>query len=93
MHQPKPKPINPHDLSGVWMMHPGGITKMIPEQSHPPMTPWAQQRFDAAIPTMGPRDLLGKENDPLLKLRGSGKEIWANEHADEYIRRLRKGWE
>jgi hypothetical protein len=33
------------------------------------------------------------ENDPLLKLRGTGKEIWANEHADEYIRRLREGWE
>jgi hypothetical protein len=71
-NKPKPKPINPHDLSGVWMMHPGGITKMIPEQSHPPMTPWAQQRFDAAIPTMGPRDLLGKENDPLLKCEPYG---------------------
>jgi hypothetical protein len=33
------------------------------------------------------------ENDPILRLRGSGKEIWANEHADEYIRRLREGWE
>lgn len=31
--------------------------------------------------------------DPLLALRGSGKHIWADEHADEYIRRLREGWE
>ncbi|MGC1976370.1 MAG: hypothetical protein WA671_06620 [Candidatus Sulfotelmatobacter sp.] len=31
-----------------------------------------------------------KENDPLLALRGSGKELWADEHADEYVRRL---WE
>ncbi len=30
--------------------------------------------------------------DPLLGLRGSGKQIWADEHADEYIRRLREGW-
>jgi hypothetical protein len=32
-------------------------------------------------------------NDPLLALRGSGKHLWADEHADEYVRRLRKGWE
>jgi hypothetical protein len=33
------------------------------------------------------------KNDPLLALRGSGKELWADEHADEYVRRLRQGWE
>jgi hypothetical protein len=33
------------------------------------------------------------QNDPLLALRGSGKHIWGDEHADEYIRRLREGWE
>jgi hypothetical protein len=33
------------------------------------------------------------KNDPLLALRGSGKHIWADEHADDYIRRLREGWE
>jgi len=32
-------------------------------------------------------------NDPLLALYGSGKDLWADEHADEYIRRLREGWE
>lgn len=31
--------------------------------------------------------------DPLLSLAGSGKELWANEHADEYVNRLREGWE
>ncbi len=31
--------------------------------------------------------------DPLLALRGSGKNLWADEHADEYVRRLREGWE
>ncbi|MGC2696656.1 MAG: hypothetical protein WA738_12795 [Candidatus Angelobacter sp.] len=29
------------------------------------------------------------ESDPLLALRGSGKHLWADEHADEYVRRLR----
>lgn len=33
------------------------------------------------------------EEDPLLSLRGSGKDLWADEHADEYVRRLREGWE
>lgn len=31
--------------------------------------------------------------DPLLVLRGSGRQIWADEHADDYIRRLREGWQ
>jgi hypothetical protein len=33
-----------------------------------------------------------EEEDPLLALRGSGKNLWADEHADDYIRRLREGW-
>ena len=33
------------------------------------------------------------EQDPLLALRGSGRKLWADEHADEYVRRLREGWE
>jgi hypothetical protein len=32
-------------------------------------------------------------SDPLLQLYGSGKEIWADEPADEYVKRLRDGWE
>ena len=31
--------------------------------------------------------------DPLMALRGSGKHLWADEHADEYVRRLRQEWE
>lgn len=30
------------------------------------------------------------EPDPLLALRGTGKALWADEHADEYVRRLRE---
>jgi len=33
-----------------------------------------------------------EEEDPLLALRGSGRELWADEHADDYVRRLREGW-
>ncbi len=35
----------------------------------------------------------GAETDPLLALRGSGRALWADEHADDYVRRLREGWE
>ncbi len=31
--------------------------------------------------------------DPILALAGSGREIWADEDADAYVRRLREGWE
>lgn len=32
------------------------------------------------------------ENDPLLSLAGSGRHLWAEEHADGYVDRLRAGW-
>ena len=31
------------------------------------------------------------EDDPLIRLIGSGKHIWADEHADEYVENLRQG--
>ena len=33
------------------------------------------------------------QTDPLLSLAGSGRHVWADEHADEYVIRLREGWE
>jgi len=33
------------------------------------------------------------EDDPLLKLKGSGAHLWTDETPDEYIERLREGWE
>lgn len=33
------------------------------------------------------------ESDPLLQSRGSGKKLWSDEPADDYVRRLREGWE
>ena len=31
--------------------------------------------------------------DPILSLRGLGKEMWVAESADDYVKRLREGWE
>jgi hypothetical protein len=30
------------------------------------------------------------EDDPLIRFRGSGRHIWADEHADEYVENLRR---
>jgi hypothetical protein len=43
---------------------------------------WRRSRAERAI-----------RADPLLALYGSGKKLWADEHADEYVKRLREGWE
>jgi hypothetical protein len=32
-------------------------------------------------------------SDPLLSLVGSGKDLWATEPADDYVQRLREGWQ
>jgi hypothetical protein len=32
-------------------------------------------------------------DDPLLRLRGSGQKLWADEPADKYVNRLREGWQ
>lgn len=40
-----------------------------------------------------PRRGIRPDADPLLALRGSGRALWADEHADQYVRRLREGWE
>lgn len=32
-------------------------------------------------------------SDPLLALAGSGRAIWRDERADDYVRRVREGWE
>ena len=34
-----------------------------------------------------------KETDPILRLLGLGKEIWVGEDPDEYVSRVRGGWE
>ena len=35
---------------------------------------------------------LKEDDDPILQMRGAGKEIWADTNADEYVRSLRSNW-
>ncbi len=57
----------------------------IPPKYHP-LLDWYAREY-------APQRGLKREADPLLALRGSGREVWADEHADQYVRRLREGWE
>jgi hypothetical protein len=55
----------------------------------------APQIVEAATRTVPPVEPTEAElfaNDPLLSAVGLGKELWADEHADEYVANLRKDW-
>jgi hypothetical protein len=65
--------------------------KMVPDREDIPaeyadLLDWFREWNQGAV-----RDKI--KNDTLLALYGSGRDLWADEHADEYIRRLREGWE
>lgn len=71
--------------------HPQRQGKVTPEADEIPMRygyllnwyeEWSRAQVERAI-----------QSDPLLALYGSGKSLWADEHADEYVARLRAGWE
>ena len=61
------------------------VRSAIPPKYHP-LLDWYEREY-------APQRGLKPEADPLLALRGSGRELWADEHADQYVRRLREGWE
>lgn len=63
-------------------------SKITPERDEIPqeyvgLLDWYRDWCDAAIQTT-------VESDPLLSLAGSGRKLWADEHADEYVNRLRE---
>ena len=56
-------PFDAHDFNGVWMGRGGAFNTL--SSKAPAMTPWAQARYDAAKPGIGPRaQPLG--NDPMM---------------------------
>jgi hypothetical protein len=57
----------------------------IPPQYHP-LLDWYEEWNKESATDVKPN----WENDPLIRLIGSGKHIWADEHADEYVENLRR---
>lgn len=75
---------------------PGRIGKITPNREDIPekyrfLLDWYQKW--SANSSRGGSGNAGPAIDPLLRLRGSGREIWKHEHADEFVRNLREGWE
>ncbi len=68
-------------------------SKVTPEADEIPaeyraLLDWYRREYSPA----GARRALPAAPDPLLELRGSGAELWSNEHADDYVTRLRSDW-
>jgi len=60
-------PTPKRDLSGLWHYESTGASEPIaPDNLIPPMTPWAQARYDAERPGYGPRRTPAG-NDPILQ--------------------------
>ncbi len=57
----------------------------IPEKYHS-LLDWYETWTQDSNPAVAITNI---DDDPLLRLRGSGRHIWADEHADEYVARLR----
>ncbi len=73
--------FNPERGSGKVTPH----KENIPAQYHS-LLDWYADKF------VGKRKGVEK-SDPILELRGLGKAIWVGEDPDEYVNRLRRGWE
>ncbi|MBI1959255.1 MAG: hypothetical protein HYS36_08530 [Candidatus Rokubacteria bacterium] len=57
----------------------------IPAKYHP-LLDWYEESYAR-------RSRRADQEDVLLGLRGSGRALWAAEPADQYVTRLREGWE
>jgi hypothetical protein len=73
-------------------VHPQRIGKTFPDPEDVPpeyreLIDWAKRRFGKEGP--------GRERwlDGVFQLIGLGKELWAGENPDDYVRKLREGWE
>ena len=66
----------------------GATINNVPEKGG--ASPVCKDRID---PYHRASDTDSNEADPILSLRGLGKNVWINEEADNYVKRLREGWE
>lgn len=71
--------------------HPSRKGKMKPAREELPqkyhyLLDWYEQEY------CGKETAMREDDDPVLKMRGVGKEIWAGTDTDEYVRNLRSNW-
>jgi hypothetical protein len=65
--------------------------KVVPERKEIP--PEYHHLLDWYFSDYAARNKSADSKDSILALRGLGREIWADEDADSYVRRVREGWE
>jgi len=77
--------------------HPDRVQTRKPSKSLPKIAEIPEQYWELlewygkwVEPGSGILTIASIEDDPLLRLRGSGRHIWADEHADEYVENLRR---
>lgn len=72
-------------------MQPRRQPKALPRKNEIPEKYWELlEWYETWIKSTQPIVSTSIEDDPLLRLRGSGRHIWADEHADEYVENLRR---
>jgi len=72
--------------------HPARSGKTVPNREDVPsefrhLIDWYENEYSRK------RSNTNSVNDPVLRMRGLGKEIWADTNADEYVANLRSGWD
>jgi hypothetical protein len=79
------------------LTHPGRMqrrkpSKIVPKREEIPQQYWPLLDWYEiwCKQTRTPVEKINWEDDPLIRLIGSGKHIWADEHADEYVENLRR---
>lgn len=72
--------VHPHRTGKIWPE-----PEAIPVQ-YRALLDWAKERFGELPLDVAPLSAL-------LALRGSGRELWKDEHADQYVDRLRADWQ
>jgi hypothetical protein len=83
------RPGDPYDRGREGPLEHTG-TRIVPERTSLP-EPY-RELIDWYFTTHSPAGRTPEQTDPILGLRGLGKSIW-DEQPDEYVHRLRAGWE
>lgn len=71
--------------------HPARKGKTKPDRRELPskyhyLLDWYENEYSAR------KTVSSEDDDPVLKMRGVGKELWADTNADDYVRDLRSNW-
>jgi hypothetical protein len=79
------RPGDPCHSERSGKIHPNRLE--LPPKYHS-LLDWYERNYRGA-----PQEVTTEKDDPILSMRGMGREIWVNVGADAYVRSLREGWD